>query len=184
FAPLQISSSLDFLGLFLPSLYASSQPVHRCSHSFALTKNPCSGHQNVSSGGNCQRSSFCIDAPVHLQIALWLNLLDHLTDTPDLWQGGGEEMLMPEAGVDSHDQHLLNILQDFLQHRGRGCRVYDHSSPFTQCLDALYGTVQIAVAFPVNEERIRAGLDELVQEQVRIRDHQVNLQRQARHPAK
>ena len=69
---------------------------------------------------------------------------------------------MSKTGVDRHDQHLLDILQDFLQHRRGGCRVDGHSGTFTQCLDALNGAVQIGVAFPVNEERIRAGLDELV----------------------
>ena len=46
-----------------------SQPCHGCGHSFALTKNRRSGYQNVRSLGSRQRSSFCIDTPVHLYIA-------------------------------------------------------------------------------------------------------------------
>ena len=68
---------------------------------------------------------------------------------------------MSETRVDRHDQHLLDVLQDFLQHRSRGCRVDDHSCPFAQCLDSLHCAVQIGVTFPVNEKGIRAGIDKL-----------------------
>ena len=70
-----------------------------CSHPFAVTKNRRSGYQNVGSSGNRQRSSFYIDAPGHLHFAPGLDLFDQLTDTPDLGQGRGEEMLLSEPGL-------------------------------------------------------------------------------------
>ena len=83
--------------------------------------------------------------------------------TPDLRQGRMEEMLVPETRVYRHNQHLGDVRQDFLQNPDGGRRVDDHSGGFIQCLDALHCAVQIRVPFPVNEERIRAGLDKLVQ---------------------
>ena len=65
---------------------------------------------------------------------------------------------MPKTGIDRHNEHLVDVRQDFLQHRRWGRRVDDHPSPFAQCLDALHSAVQIAVTFPVDQERIRAGL--------------------------
>ena len=53
-----------------------------------------------------------IDAPVHLQVAPGLDLFDHLADTPNLWQGRVDEMLMAEPRVDRHDQHLIHVLAE------------------------------------------------------------------------
>ena len=61
-------------------------------------------------------------------------------------------------------------------------RSNDHPSPFAQCLDALYGAVQIGVAFPVHEKRIGPRFDKLLQEKVWVRNHYMGLQVQARHP--
>ena len=47
---------------------------------------------------------------------LRLDLLDHLADAPNLWERRVKEMLMSKARVDRHDQHLVHVLQDFLQH--------------------------------------------------------------------
>ena len=52
---------------------------------------------------------------------------------------------------------------------------------FAQRLHALHGAMQIVVAFPVDEKRIGAGLGKFVEEKIRVRNHQVRFQRQARH---
>jgi len=48
----------------------------------------------------------------------------------------------------------------------------------------LHRAVQIVVALPVDEERVGAGLDELVQKEIGIRDHQMDLERKLGHPPK
>jgi hypothetical protein len=86
--------------------------------------------------------------------------------------------LVAEAGVDRHDQDLIQVLQDLFQCRRRGRRVDDHANALAECLDPLHGAVQVVVGFPVHQQGIRAGRDEFVQEQVGARHHQVRLQGQ------
>ena len=50
--------------------------------------------------------------------------------------------------------------------------------------DPLHRAMQIVVALPVDQKRIGAGRGELLQEEVRVRDHQVDLEREPRHPPK
>ena len=50
-----------------------------------------------------------------------------------------------------------------------------------QRLDLLHGPVQVDGALLVDDQRIRAGLGEGLEELVRVFDHQVNFQRQLRH---
>ena len=55
-------------------------------------------------------------------------------------------------------------------------------APLPSRLDALHGAVQVGVALPVHQERIGTRLAEFVQEQVRVGNHHVSLQRQSCHP--
>jgi hypothetical protein len=88
---------------------------------------------------------------------------------------------MPETRVDRHHQYLVYVLQDFFQHCRRRRRVDDHAGAFTQRLDALHGAMQISVAFPVHEKRIGPCFDKLLEEKVRVGNHQVGFQGQACH---
>src|SRR5215471_10682326 len=92
-------------------------------------------------------------------------------------------MLMSETRIHSHDQHLIKIRKYFFQHRCWSSWVNGHSSAFCKSLNTLHRTVQIVVTFPMNEKRCRAGLGELFEEKIRIRNHQVSLERQTRDSA-
>src|SRR5262245_42848703 len=90
-------------------------------------------------------------------------------------------MLMAETRIDRHDQYLVNVVHDLLQHGRWGSRVDHDAGPLAESFDALYCAMQVSVAFPVNEKRIGACLDKLVEEKVRGRDHQVRLEGQTRY---
>src|SRR4029453_18788888 len=141
-----------------------AQPLHGGGHPFALIKNRRSGDQHGGSGGHDQWRCCRINAPVYLQVASELALRNHLADSPDLWQGSVDERLMSEARVDGHNQYLVYVWQDFLQHYRRGCRVNGYPDAFAQCLDAVHGAVQMVVAFPVDKKGIGAGLGKLLEE--------------------
>src|SRR5262249_7077040 len=77
--------------------------------------------------------------------------------------------------------HLINVGQDLLQHSRWGRRVDCDAGALAELLDALNGAMQILVAFPVNEKRIGASLDKLIEEKGRGRDHHVRLEVQPRY---
>src|SRR4030095_12680910 len=63
-----------------------SQPVHSCDDSFARTKDCRPGDQNVGSRIDHQRRSGRIDAAINLEVTAGPDLIDHLSDAPNLWQ--------------------------------------------------------------------------------------------------
>ena len=131
---------------------AGPQPFYGRRYTFAVTKNRRSSHEHIGASFNYEGRSRRVDAPVHFQVAAGLDLINHLPHAPDLWQGRMDEMLVSEARIDRHDQHLIHVLQDFLQHlRGR-CRIDHYAGALAQAFHALYGAMQIVVAFPVNEK--------------------------------
>ncbi len=123
----------------------------------------------------------CVDPAVDLHVGSGLDPLEHFADPRDLRERRPDEVLMSETRVDRHDQHLVHVGQDFLQHR-RGRRGIDHDpDPLAERLHALHGAVQVVVAFPVDEQRVRPRLDERFEIRIRIGDHQVRLDREPRH---
>src|SRR5438874_11472583 len=92
-----------------------------------------------------------------------------------------EEMLVPETGIDRHDQHLIHFRQDLFQYCGRGCRIDDHSCAFSEFFYPPKRAMQVVVTFPVTEKRIRSGRDKFFQEKVWLRDHHVYLERETGH---
>src|SRR5262249_16872537 len=80
-------------------------------------------HQHVGARADRQRCGGRIDAAVHFEAARRPELIDHFPRTADLRQRGGKKMLVAEAGIDRHHQHLVDVLYDFFDHRGGGRRV-------------------------------------------------------------
>src|SRR4051794_37873732 len=88
---------------------------------------------------------------------------------------------MSKTWVDRHDQDLVNLGQDLFQCGRRRCRINSDSGAFAESPYSVHRAMQVEVAFPMHEKRIRAGFDELGDESIRVRDHQVCLQWKSRH---
>ena len=69
-----------------------------------------------------------------------------------LGQHQSKKMLMSEARIHSHDQHLIEVWEYFFQNRRRGSGVNCHSSAFSKSLNTLHRAVAIVVTFPMNEK--------------------------------
>ena len=110
-----------------------------------------------------------------------MNSIDHLPRTGNLRERRVQEMLLSESWVHRHDQHLVEVLQDFLQHGRRSRRVNGDADPFSQPFDALHSARQIVIALPVDQKCIGSGHCKFIDKEIRVRNHQVRLQRQARH---
>src|SRR5580704_14703915 len=88
---------------------------------------------------------------------------------------------MSKAWVYRHDQNLVNLGQNLFQYARRGGWINGDSDAFATSPDVLHRAMQVDIVFPMHEKRIRSGLDEFLNKQIRIRDHQVRFQRQIRH---
>ena len=49
-------------------------------------------------------------------------------------------------------KYLVEVLQDFLEHGGRSCRVNRDADAFSRSLDALHGAREIVVALPMDQK--------------------------------
>src|SRR5262245_56628978 len=102
-----------------------SQPVHRRSHFSAFSKNRCSRDQHIGSRIYHQRRSAGVNTTVNLEITTSLALINHPTHAPYLGQCRVYELLVSEARVDRHDEHLIHVSKDFFQHRCGSRRIDD-----------------------------------------------------------
>jgi len=60
-----------------------------------------------------------------------------------------------ETRIDRHDQNLIHVLQNFLQHPRRCCRLDDHANALAERLHALHGAMQLASERETNRSRPR-----------------------------
>src|SRR2546430_14298588 len=122
-----------------------SETVHGWDGSVARTKNGRPGDQHVGSCTDDQGRRRRVDAAIHLEVTAGPGRIDHLADTPDLWQRRVDERLMSKARVDRHDYDLIHVVENFFEHCRWGCRIDGHAGAFAQHLDALHGAMQMVV---------------------------------------
>ena len=66
------------------------------------------------------RSRLALHAAIYLNQRLTAFLVNHPTQALHLVDGILDELLSAEAGIDTHEQHHVNITKDILQHTN-GC---------------------------------------------------------------
>src|SRR6266436_2863336 len=115
------------------------QPRHGGGDAFAVVENRRSRHQHIGPRGDRPRRRSRIDPSVHLEAAGRLDALDHFARTRNLRERRREEMLMSETRGHGHDQHLVEVRHDLLEHACRRCRIDGDTGAFFQRLDPLHG---------------------------------------------
>src|SRR5262249_40992498 len=94
--------------------------VHGGGDVFAVVENRRARHQHIRAGGDRPRRRSRVDPSIHLEAARRLDALDDLARARNLRQRRREEMLVSEARVHRHDQYLVDVRHDVLEHtRGR-----------------------------------------------------------------
>ena len=94
------------------------QSGHRSGHAVAFTENRRARDQYAGTGTNDERRRRGVDASIHLHIARRVEPFDQRAHPFDLRHRGVNELLMTEARIDRHDQYLVHVVDDFLQHAG------------------------------------------------------------------
>src|SRR5262245_37985117 len=95
------------------------QSLHGRSDPFVVPEDRGARDEDRGARADDQRRGRPIDASVHLEVASRLDSVDHLANPPDLGQGRGKEMLVAESRVHGHHEHLVDVLQDLLEHGRR-----------------------------------------------------------------
>src|SRR5579863_1935282 len=115
-----------------------AQAVHGGGDAAGTAKDRRSGHQYAGSRFDAPLAGFGVDAPIHLQVALGFEAIDHLSDAADLGQSGMDKMLVPETRIDRHHEHLVHVRQNFFEHFRGSCRIDGDARAFAERADALH----------------------------------------------
>ena len=95
----------------------------------------------------------------------------------DLVFAAGNKALAAEARVDRHDEDEVDVGGDLLERGHRRRRVEHDAGLRAERLDGVDRAMQMGQDFDVHRHHRRAGLDERVEVAIRIRDHQVDVER-------
>ena len=107
-------------------------------------------------------------------------LVDRSAQPPDLVEGRGQEALPREAGVDAHDQHVVELGQDLLEQPDRGRRVERHAGPDAPAAQVRDSPLQVRHGLDVHADGGGARVDEGVEVAIGGLDHQVDVDRERR----
>ncbi len=142
----------------------------------AVLENGGAGNQNIGAGLNALLGGLRVDAAVDLEVDGAAGGVDHLAHFSDFIERR-DEGLSAEAGIDGHHQNKIGDVHDMRQRLHRRAGVDGDARLFAERLDELHGTVQVRAGLGVDCYNVRAGLGEILDEQIDRRDHQVHVER-------
>jgi len=133
------------------------------------------GHEGIGAGGGDGGDVVGLDATVDFQPNRLAASIDHRAHPAQLVQRGRNEGLAAEAGVDRHQQHQVQIVEQPLQGVQR-CRRIEHQPGLAALgLDQLQRAVDVAAGFGVEADQAGAGSGEIGHDAVDRLDHQMHV---------
>ena len=94
-----------------------------------------------------------------------------------LVEGGGNEFLTAEAGIDRHDQDQIDQVDDGLDGVRWRAGIHGHAGLLAERADCLQRAVDVRPGFDVHGDDVGAGLCEGFEIRIARRDHQVHIER-------
>ena len=140
------------------------------------------GHQHTRTGLHHGPRRAWADTTVHLQLSREATLVKHLPNASDLAQRALDKRLAPEAGVNCHDQHQVQVTQHLLDGRHRRGRADGYPRLQSGRLDLVDCPIQVFTRLGVNGDNVGAGLCKFGYKALGLSDHHVHVQGDIRPP--
>mmetsp|Transcript_13002 Transcript_13002/g.35872 ORF Transcript_13002/g.35872 Transcript_13002/m.35872 type:complete len:268 (-) Transcript_13002:284-1087(-) len=129
-----------------------------------------------------------LDSSVHLDVNIQVTVYDPLANLLDLVRHSWDIGLSAESWVDSHDQSVVDQVQDILDHLGRGVRVEGNRWRSAGCADVGKSAVQVGAGLHVDDDDAWLSVwslrdfHELIEHGIcaLFADHELRLERQSR----
>lgn len=116
------------------------------------------------------------DAAIDLDAEVEAHSLSKVTEVSDFLDGAGEKALAAEAGVDAHDEDVVDHRENFDEEVDRGGGVDDDCGLAAVVANKLEGAVEMAAGLPMDGEEVGAGSGEVGDEPVGVLDHEVTIE--------
>src|SRR3546814_4402513 len=113
---------------------------------------------------------------VYFEAVILACLVDHLAHGFDLAKLAFDEALPAKARIDAHDEDQIDVLDEIVQHLGRGGGIERHARLLAQGLDMLDCTVDMRPCFRMNRNDVCARLRKSFEILVHRRNHEMDVQ--------
>ena len=140
-----------------------------------LLQDGTSSNEHVNTGLADLLDVVDLDTSIDLEAAVDAGLVDELASLAGLVEGGGDEGLSTEAGVDAHEEDDVELVEDELGVVEGGGGVEDEAGLAAAVLDELEGAVDVVGGLGVEGDVGGAGVDEVGDGGVDGADHEVDV---------
>lgn len=138
-------------------------------------KHAAAGNQYIRSRMDNTGGIFQGNTPVNFYMDVQAQLMNHFPELFDLLEGMRYEGLPSESGIDAHDQHGIDILQDLRKRMDGSMGIDGDPRLHTQGLNLLDIAVKMRAGFEVHDEVIGSRFAEIGGVSPRFFYHQVNV---------
>ncbi len=138
-------------------------------------ENGAAGNESVGAGAGDLGDVVHLDAAVDFQPDIAPAAVDELARLSEFAEGGFDEALAAEAGVDRHQQHHVHLVDDMAQRVQRGGRVKHQPGAAAALADQLQRAVDVRGGFRVEGDVTGAGGGEIGDDAVHRLDHEMHI---------
>ena len=101
--------------------------------------------------------------------------VDHFSERRDLWEDRRQEGLAAEAGIDSHREHEVEVIEDVGKRAFGRVRVEGNACGRSELSDSAECPLQMRAGFDVDRQDVCAGSNEVFEQRVWMGHHEVHV---------
>src|SRR5690606_23542990 len=131
------------------------------------------GHEGVGPGLRNLADVLGVDPAVHFQTDITPAGVNQRSRLAQLVQGGGDELLPAEAGVDAHQQDHVDLVHHVPEHIQRGRRIEYQPGFGAAIADQLQGSVDMVAGFRVEGDVTGPRLQKVADDAIHRPHHQM-----------
>jgi phosphoribosylaminoimidazole-succinocarboxamide synthase len=133
------------------------------------------GHQGIGTSGNDLSSIVGLDPAINFQADVAAGFVDDLAGLAQLVERGGDELLAAETGVDRHDEHQVDLVDDPVEHVQRRGRIEHQAGLAALFANQGQAAIDVPGRLGVKADHAGAGFREIGNDAVDRLDHQVHV---------
>lgn len=116
---------------------------------------------------------FQVNSTIYFNTEIEFALDAHASECGNFVQGIGNEFLAAEAGIDAHDQDVVDEVEDFRESFDGGGGIEDNAGLAAVGSDEVKSAIEMDAGLLVNGDPVGAGFGKFGDEEIGILDHEV-----------
>src|SRR4030088_2160551 len=152
--------------------------AHRIDHRLVVraAEYGAAGDEGVGTGRSDALDVLDLDAAVDLEPDIPARGVNELARALHLLQRRVNEALAAKAGIDAHDEHQIDLVENVFEHLERSCRIEGQSRPAARRPDQAQGPIHVQRGFGMEADHVGTGGHEGVDERIHRLHHQMHVQ--------